>query len=132
MLLFRGLDYLVRLNKKDEIQNLFFHYGHSYSGMYYTWVRSKYSYFILAVDEWNVAIMAITPLGKIRDDIIILPYGVIQRIKIKKKIFGYKLTICLYDGKKEEFIIRPYILGYKDQAEEVKGILNLNRIFFDV
>lgn len=95
---------------------------------HFIWATMKKNYFILAIDKSRVMILPITPLGKISGEIHLLNDSDIEKQEFKKSIFGYKFIVKTFDNKLLKFVVRPFMIGYKVQTDELRAILSEKKI----
>lgn len=85
------------------------------------------AYFLIVFTETEIFIISITPLGKLGDIIARLPEETIKSYQFKKRLFiGYKLRICLNDGRELEFNVSKILIGAGWHNTELQSILETN------
>ena len=89
--------------------------------------RSTFANFLIVFTETEVLIISITLLGKLGDIIAKFPEETIKSYQFKKRLFiGYKLRICLNDGKEIDFNVSKILIGAGWHNTELQSILETN------
>lgn len=89
--------------------------------------RSTFANFLIVFTETEVLIISITLLGKLEDIIAKFPEETIKSYQFKKRLFiGYKLRICLNDGRELEFNVSKILIGAGWHNTELQSILETN------
>ena len=89
--------------------------------------KSTFANFLIVFTETEVLIISITLLGKLGDIIAKFPEETIKSYQFKKRLFiGYKLRICLNDGKEIDFNVSKILIGAGWHNTELQSILETN------
>ncbi|EGO6608538.1 hypothetical protein GWG83_001578 [Enterococcus faecalis] len=117
----------MKLLKQTDIKDFLKSYNLLDSNTYFVWGTVGNSYFIISFCDKGICLLPVAFSGNLSGEIHLLEKKDIEILDMKKKIFSYKLIIKPKDIDLEQinFTIRPFMIGYKGQKENIENILKI-------
>lgn len=113
----------MKLLKQNDIRDFLNTNNLLDSNTYFVWGTVENSYFIISFCDKGIFLLPVAFWGDLSGEIYQLEKEHIETLDMKKKFFGYKLSIKPIDSDALKFFISPFMIGYKGQKENLKSIL---------
>lgn len=93
----------------------------------FIWATIGKKYFIISFSKNEVCVLPVGPMGNFTGKLYQMEKQTLEIIELKKKTlgFGYNLIIKPYEEKKKSFTIRPVIVGFKEQKDNIETIKSM-------